>query len=147
MIKNISFDQIKEIWSNHLWPGRISPIESNSAMNFLNGYCMDNMRTTPTFFAYIEHNQILGVNSGHLCGDNSYRSRGLFVLDTHRNKGIGVKLLLETIDQAKKESAKFVWSYPRQTSWNTYQKAGFILSSNWEISETSDSNAYCKLEL
>lgn len=147
MIKIVSFEQAKEVWSRYLWPSRVSPIESNSAMNFLNGYDMRSMYTTPTFFAYVQDDKIIGVNSGHMCGDNSYRSRGLYVSTEYRNQGIGVKLLLETISQAKKESANFIWSYPRQTSWNTYQKAGFMLASDWEISETSDSNAYCRLDL
>jgi GNAT superfamily N-acetyltransferase len=91
-------------------------------------------------------NKIAGVNSGHKCMDGSYRSRGLFVYPKFRNLGIGYKLLLETINQGKKESAKFVWSYPRNTSWKTYEKAGFILTSDWEYSETGI-NAFCKIDL
>ena len=116
-------------------------------MNFLGGYDIKNMKTVPSFFAYIQDSKILGVNSGHKCFDNSYRSRGLFVFPEYRNKGIGVSLLKETILQGHKESASFVWSYPRKTSWSTYEHAGFYLASDWEVSETSDSNAYCKIDL
>lgn len=147
MIKAISWEKILKIWSKELWPNRNSPIETNSAMCFLNGYDMNNMTKTPTFFGYFVNNKIVGVNSGHMCGDNSYRSRGLWVNPEFRNQGIGTLLLKETILQAEKESAKFIWSYPRKSSWNTYFKAGFELSSEWEKSETSDSNAYCIKQL
>ncbi len=145
MIEKISFLQILDVWSSYLWPERNSKIESNSAMMFLSGYDMKNMETTPTFFAYVKENKIMGVNSGHLCGDNSYRSRGLYVFPEYRNIGIGVELLKATIEQGKKESATYVWSYPRKTSWSTYERAGFVLASDWESSETSDNNAYCRL--
>lgn len=143
MIKHISWEQILNIWSTELWPNRNSPIETNSAMCFLNGHDMDNMVKTPAFFGYFVNKKIVGVNSGHMCGDGSYRSRGLWVKPEFRNQGMGTLLLKETIDQAKKESAEFIWSYPRKSSWNTYSNAGFNLASDWEKSETSDSNAYC----
>lgn len=147
MIEEIAFEEMLHIWRTYLWPHRTSAIESHSAMNFLGGYDIKNMNSEPSFFAYIQDSKILGVNSGHKCFDNSYRSRGLFVFPEYRNKGIGVSLLKETILQGIKESSSFVWSYPRKTSWSTYKNAGFNLSSDWKISETSDSNAYCKIDL
>jgi len=53
-------------------------------------------------------------------------------------------LLLATIDEGFKKQANFVWSYPRKESWNTYNSAGFTLSSKWESSEMGI-NAYCKI--
>lgn len=147
MISKITFNEIVPIWRLYLWPERHSKIEPNSAMNFLHGFSMENMSTHPSFFAYILEDIVVGVNSGHLCAhDNSYRSRGLYVFPTHRGKGIGKELLLASIDQGKKENAKYVWSYPKQTSWKTYETAGFILSSKWEQSELG-LNAYCKHSL
>lgn len=146
MIVEINFDIIYPIWRDLLWPNRTSPIESTSAMNFLGDYDIKNMNYKPTFFAYIYSNQIAGVNSGHLCFDNSYRSRGLYVSENFRKKGIGLALLQKTIEQAINENAKFVWSYPRQQSWMTYERAGFQLESCWENSEQGI-NAYCKKDL
>jgi GNAT superfamily N-acetyltransferase len=143
MVKTISWSKIVNIWKNNLWPNRQSPIETNSAMCYLEGIDMSNMYTNPTYFGYIIDNQIVGVNSGHKCSDNSYRSRGLWVDPSYRNRGIGTALLLETIDQAMKEYSDFTWSFPRASSWHTYKKAGFNLSSDWMTSETSDKNAYC----
>jgi len=146
MITSITFDEIYHIWNTQLWPTRESSIETHSAMNFLGGYDMKNMISTPTFFAYKLDKQIVGVNSGHLCHDNSYRSRGLFVFPEYRKQGIGKILLLATIDKGINEGANYIWSYPKQSSWATYESAGFNLASPWEISEL-DLNAYCHLKL
>jgi GNAT superfamily N-acetyltransferase len=146
MIIKIEFRVIYEIWTNFLWTNRKSPIEPTSAMKYLGGYTLSNLDSKPTFFAYLEDGVIAGVNSGHGCIDNGYRSRGLYVFPQFRKKEIGRKLLLETIKQGQVENYTYIWSYPRQISWNTYQNAGFILTSFWEKSETSDNNAYCRLD-
>jgi len=145
MIVKISFEEILDIWRNKLWPNRISKIESHSAM-LLNGtMTLQNWQFEPSYFAYKIDNNIVGCNSGHKCEDNSYRSRGLFVFPEYRKRGIGVELLLATIQQANLEKCNNVWSYPRQSSWATYQKAGFSLYSDWHQGE-SDINAYCILK-
>lgn len=145
-IKLIDYTNILSIWKKYLWPNRESYIESTSAMVYLNGYDLNNMSFKPSFFGYYINDNLVGVNSGHKCYDMSYRSRGLYVFPEFRKQGIGTKLLLETIDQGKKENCEFVWSYPKQTSWKTYQAAGFVLSSPWELSELGH-NAYCIKQL
>ena len=142
-MKEIAFDEILPVWRDYLWPDRTSEITATSAMTYLGGYDLVNMQSESTFFAYMIDNEIAGVNSGHLTMDNSYRSRGLFVFDTYRRKGIGTLLLKATIDQAKLEGAALCWSYPRKSSWKSYLNAGFELASDWGTSETSDANAYC----
>lgn len=146
MVVKTTYKEIYPIWKNYLWPNRTSPIEPNSAMCYLGEYDMFNMSTQPTFFAYMIDDKIAGVNSGHLCNNHHYRSRGLFVFDEHRKKGIGTQLLLATIEQAKTENAQLCWSYPRQDSWRTYEKAGFVLQSKFRPDETG-LNAYCSIEL
>ena len=141
------FNEVLPIWKNHLWPNRQSSIDPNSAMCFLGGYDLVNMDPIPTFFAFIVDGEIAGVNSGHMCNDEQYRSRGLYVFEKFRGKGIGTILLKATIEQARTENAILCWSYPKQTSWKSYLAAGFELASEWESSETSDSNAYCKIDL
>lgn len=146
MIITTDFDTILKIWQNDLWPSRQSAIETHSAMLLNETMDIENFKFHASYFLYIYKNQIAGCNSGHLCSDNSYRSRGLFVYPNFRGKGLGVKLLKETIKQGKKENASLIWSYPRHTSWTTYEQAGFKLCSDWEKSEMSV-NAYCKLNL
>lgn len=148
LFKKLDFDQILPIWEKYLWPKRISKIEKNSAMLLSNTsekiYDMSNMNFTPTFFAYcVNGNDIAGVNSGHYCGDGSYRSRGLYVFKKYREMGIGTELLLATIAQAKNEGAIGIWSYPRESSWKTYAKAGFKLYSDFIDDSEGNKNAYC----
>lgn len=146
MIVHIDYKEIYTIWKIHLWPDRLSKIEPTSAMIYNGGYDLLNLQQTPIFLGYIVDNDIAGVNSGHYCIDQTYRSRGLFVFDRYRQKGIGTKLLLATIEEARKTQAKMIWSYPRLQSWKTYSKAGFTLSTDWEQGE-NHMNAYCKLDL
>lgn len=143
MIKQISWEEILFIWSTYLWPSRKSPIESHSAMCYLKGLDIYNMHTTPTFLGYFKDNDLVGVNSGHGCANNNYRSRGLWVNPNYRNQGIGTTLLLATIEQAILEKSDFIWSFPRYSSKHTYESAGFTITSDWIPSETSEQNAYC----
>ncbi len=152
MIKEISWEEIYEIWSNYLWPNRTSPIQTHSAMCFMNGHDMRNKNTRATFLGYFINDQLVGVNSGHGCVEFgeygvNYRSRGLFVHLQHRGKGIGTDLLKATASQARSEGYKMMWSYPKFTSWHTYKRAGFILESAWHPSENgTNAFASCKLE-
>ena len=146
MIKIIDFSTVYPIWSSHLWPNRVSAIEPTSAMQYLGNYDLKNMNYIPVFLAYIQDNIILGVNSGHKCQDNGYRSRGLYVQPEYRGKGIGTILLQETIKIGSLEGCDYVWSYPRKTSWKTYERAGFLLSSDWEVSELG-LNAYVRKDV
>jgi GNAT superfamily N-acetyltransferase len=145
-VKEITFEIINSIWTEKLWPTRVSKIETHSAMCFLGKYDLKNMSYPATYFGYFIDDQLAGVNSGHLCYDNSYRSRGLYVSESYRNLGIGSKLLSAIIEQGSKEKANFVWSYPKQSAWKCYQKVGFTLASDWHQSE-NDINAYCFLDL
>lgn len=142
MITTIDFETILPIWQNDLWPARISEITSTSAMCYLGGYDTGNMRSPAIFYAYMDEDKIVGVNSLHLCIDGGYRSRGLYVYPEYRNQGIGLHLLTTCINYAQSQDSRYIWSYPKQTSWKTYQKAGFELSSPWETSELGF-NAYC----
>lgn len=146
-LEKITFDQILPIWQTNLWPGRVSEITATSAMTYMGEYDLLNMASNPTFFAIMNGVEIAGVNSGHMCKDLQYRSRGLYVFEQYRKLGIGKRLLEATIQQAWDEHADICWSYPRMSSWKTYQSAGFSLMSEWERSETSEANAYCAISL
>mgnify|MGYP002737869948 CR=1 FL=1 len=146
MIKEITFEQILPIWRDYLWPERTTDITATSAMSYMEGYDLVNMSYPPTFFAYYVNDVIAGVNSGHMCMNGRYRSRGLYVFDKFRGMGIGTKLLIATIDQARLEGANLCWSYPRDSSWSAYAKAGFELSSEFVLDENGK-NAYCVILL
>ena len=147
MIQEISFEEIIPLWKNNLWPNRVSPIESHSAMMYNGSIEMKNFDLPIQFHAYMDNNDIVGTNSVHMCADGLARSRGLWVCPNFRQKGIGKHLLLHAIDVARVYNATGIWSYPRKTSWRTYESAGFSLTSDWQTSETSEANAYCYLGL
>jgi GNAT superfamily N-acetyltransferase len=145
MIETIMWREISMIWVTELWVDRKSPIEKISLMMLNGENDPDNIKFTPTFFGYKDNGKLVGVNSGHMCADGSYRSRGLWVNEKYRKQGIGQELLKVTISQAKTENATGIWSYPRQSSWSTYNAVGFNLVGDWHPSETSDANAYCSM--
>lgn len=142
----IDFPIIEQVWKEKLWPERISPTETHSAMIYMsNSYAMGNFDLPIRYFGCFEDDTLVGVNSGHMCTDNNVRSRGLWVESTYRGKGYGKLLLIATIDWAKHLRANGIWSFPRKTSWITYESAGFTLTSDWQTSETSNANGYCYL--
>lgn len=145
-IKLIDFQTILPVWQNELWVKRVSKIETHSAMVYNSSeYDTKNFSLPVWFFGYYENNSLLGVNSAHLCADGSLRSRGLFVYEKYRGNGIAKLLLSLTVKKHKELSSKFLWSYPRKSSWHVYEKAGFSLTSQWKSSETSEKNAFCLL--
>ena len=166
LFKKITYEDILPIWENDLWPKRQSEITSTSAMclfktkviDEITGkyiakeiYDLKNMEFTPTFWGAFHNDKLVGVNSGHMCVDKMYRSRGLYVSPDYRKQGIGQKLLMKTLAQATHEKAIICWSFPKKESWKTYSKIGFQLSHHlwihdWEESETGI-NARCSIIL
>jgi GNAT superfamily N-acetyltransferase len=142
MIKEINFDTIKQIWEQSLWPGRtnITPLSNLRYKDIPNVSISHHY--TATFFAYHINNKIVGVNSGHSSSRIHYRSRGLWVDPNYRQQGIGSKLLIHTIEQAKKENKFFCWSLPRKNSLSAYINAGFEQTSDFFETETSEFNCY-----
>ena len=149
-VQKITFEEILPIWSAFLWPNRKSPIETHSAIKYgamPYEYDIEYFKNPPSFWAALdEEGRIVGVNSGHKTG-SSYRSRGLFVMPHSRGQGIATMLLMQTVYQAKLELSKFCWTMPRRSSIKSYNKAGFIQTSDWFGTETSDSNCFALIEL
>lgn len=130
IITKINFETIFNIWSKYLWNDRISPIKHISSMLYLGGYDMQIYNNEPTFFAIKENDKIIAVNSGHMTINGYYRSRGLYVDQIYRGKGLTYILFNALYTQAKKEAAKYIWSYPKQSSVGAYIKNGFKISSS-----------------
>lgn len=131
MIRDITFEECLPLWQV-LWAKRVSPIMSVSAMTLPSMVDMDNnfyrLHTTsdnigvPTFLGYFDGDKLVGVNSYHEVA-GTIRSRGLYVLDSHRGKGIACELLGEVIRRAPVETA--VWSFPNSAAFKVYIRAGF----------------------
>ena len=139
-LRKITWAEILPVWEKHL---SNMTLETNSAMNLLNdrkltedtdnpiwidvhSYDLKNMETTPTFWGAFNNDNLVGVNSGHMCLNKLYRSRGLFVLPEYRNLMIAQKLLMKTVSQASHEKALACWSYPKQSVEKVYRHQGFI---------------------
>ena len=147
-IKEIGIDTILHIWKSKLWTGRVSPIESHSAMMITPGkYDINNFSLPLWCYGCYIDDKLVGVNSGHLCTDGLLRIRGFWVDENYRKRGIGTSLLVRTIEDAKENKINGIWAYPRKTSWPIFESLGFIQISNWEESEMSDANTYCLLSL
>lgn len=100
---------------------------------------------SPLFLAVRVDGQIVGVNSGHQISEHEFRSRGLFVSENWRRKGIGELLLRETIAMAREIKCRFCWSYPKSTALSVYLRAGYAVDPKKSVS--GDSNFYVSLNL
>jgi GNAT superfamily N-acetyltransferase len=150
-VQQITFQEILPIWQNKLWPNRVSKIETHSAMTWpsthpVQPYSMDVFNYPATFFGIYDLDKLIAVNSGHLTTQQEYRSRGLWVDPDYRGMGLAQIILLATIDQAKKEGAKMIWSIPRLTALLAYERAGFKTVGN-RVDEGVEfgPNIYCCL--
>lgn len=129
-VQQITFQEILPIWQNKLWPNRVSKIETHSAMTWplthhSQPYSMDVFNHPATFFGIFDQDKLVAVNSGHLTAQQEYRSRGLWVDPNYRGMGLAQIILLSTIDQAKQQGAKMIWSIPRLTALSAYERVGF----------------------
>ena len=123
MIREITYEECLPLWQL-LWAGRVSPIEPTSSMALpfnVNVREYTQNIGKPTFLGYFDGEVLVGVNSYHAV-DQLCRSRGLYVLGSHRKQGIGEGLLRATIER----SPRHVWSYPKMEALPVYLKAGFI---------------------
>ena len=146
-IQTITFEQILPMW-HRLWEGRKSSINPVPGMVYGGGYDPSIGSSTPTFFGIFDGQDLVAVNSGFKTTDTQYRSRGLYVSESHRHQGLATTLLNRTIEQAQKEGCDMVWSIPRKDALPTYKKAGFIQTSAWFVGGMEfGPNCYVKKEL
>lgn len=119
-----NFKEVFPIWKNYLWPERIEPIEETSALLFKEGIDMS-YRSSEVFFIKAElDRQIIGVCSGQRTGPNEFRSRGLWVSENFRRKGIGSKLFFSVKAEAQKRACSSLWTLSRHSSEKFYRSVG-----------------------
>jgi GNAT superfamily N-acetyltransferase len=149
MIRIISYEECLTLW-NRLWIDRQTPIEPTSHMILMDQkrinssksiYSYSNDIGNPTFLGYFHDRRLVGVNSYHRV-DTTIRSRGLYVLDSYRGKGIASCLLGEVINRAETDS--IVWSFPKESALSVYLKAGFELNSDSCHDRLEQKNNYVK---
>ena len=136
-IKKITYDDILTMWTKYMPNMSLEPTSAMSCFlmqvkneetykfEFIDHYDLENQKFTPTFWGAFDNDKLVGCNSGHMTMDRLYRSRGLFVQEEYRKRAIGKKLLLKTVSQAYHENAIGCWSFPKNTAWLSYARAGF----------------------
>ena len=125
-IKETDWCEIRPIWTEFLWPlkskDKVTPI---SSMVFLGGTDLNIKKNRP-FFWVAEHNdQVIGTISGFKTAEDQFRSRGIWIADSHRGQGMSSKLFAVLESRATACGCKTVWSYPRVSALPAYQKFGF----------------------
>jgi GNAT superfamily N-acetyltransferase len=149
-VRNISWEQVELVWREELWPTRTSVITPVSAIVYrrwpfeYNGAYME---ATPTFFGAFDGHTLAGVNSGHLTGDNWFRSRGLFVFPGYRRQGVAHLLLRAVMRQAREEAARYIWTMPSAPALGIYENLGFERVGDWFQTETGHHNCYAAMRL
>jgi GNAT superfamily N-acetyltransferase len=152
-VQQITFQEILPIWQNKLWPNRVSPIETHSAMTWPlshpnQPYDMNVFNYPVYFFGIYDQDKLIAVNSGHLTTITEFRSRGLWVDPFYRGKKLAQQILLATIDQAKTSGAYMIWSIPRLTALPAYERVGFkTVGDRVDEGVEFGPNIYCKLGL
>ena len=96
-----SWNEVRKCWEDYLWPGRddIEPIVGQTIGEPLS-YDSSIEKNEVSFFVAKCGNKVIGVNSGFNTTPDYYRSRGLWVHKSFRRKGVALKLLQMTIEDA-----------------------------------------------
>jgi GNAT superfamily N-acetyltransferase len=121
------FQLARAIWSQSLWPGRHSEIEATSAIGPDGRISLLNHREIQSIFlvAKDRNEETIGLVSGFPTGDRLFRSRGLWVGENWRRRGIGRFLMAALESHARSENCDVIWTMPRKSSAGFYQSLGF----------------------
>ena len=154
VLEECRFEDVLPIWQTRLWPGRISKIESNSAMKWLGGIDLELMQAPASFWrirmaeSKFKESEpaTIAVLSGHFGGiipatnvenDNSaklmrsFRTRGLFVAPEFRGLGASSAIMNAAFTEAKRSGCEVAWTFPRKTAMPAYEKMGFKMVGSW----------------
>lgn len=126
-IQEITYHEVLPIWQMQLWPGRESPIEPVSAIDEFGNIDPELMHTKPNFLGcYNSSGGLVGVVSGFPTSTQAFRSRGLWVEETHRKLGIGAALIKHIQTTALGLGYQYLWTMARHSSLAFYQKVDFV---------------------
>lgn len=130
VVTTIDYETILPVWTNLLWPGRVTPIRPVSTMMLLGGYDMSILTKyidDALFFGVFDTNgDIAGVFSGHPTSDRDYRGRGLYVRPDAEQQGIGTALVEAVVNMASTAGRDICWSLPRVPNVPFFQSCGFV---------------------
>ena len=120
IISKTDFLTVLPIWRDYLWPERMEPIEKTSALLFKKGIDL-NYNSAEVFFIKMEiSGKIIGVCSGQKTQTREFRSRGLWVSENFRKRGLGSKLFFSVQKEARKRGCCHLWTLARHSSKKFY---------------------------
>ena len=132
-VVEVDYATVFPMWQNVLWPGRKSPIMPVSTMVFLGGYDLT-IRPKYTdqarfFGVYDESANLVGVFSGHPTSETEYRARGLCVVPSFQDIGIGTNLDNVVTRAAAEAGREVCWCLPRIANTQFFQTCGYSVMS------------------
>lgn len=135
-IEPCDFATAKKVWASDLWKDRdiddIEPVNTMIPDNNYNIIHNKEIKNNDSYFFVVKYkNNIIGINSGHKCSDDLFRSRGLWTHPDWREIGIGKLVLEATVRKAKLLGCTRIWSFPRKSSIYAYKSVGFKQKSDW----------------
>ncbi|MCX8110084.1 MAG: N-acetyltransferase [Syntrophorhabdaceae bacterium] len=123
MLKKASIENIKEIHRI------INAAASKGEMLPRSlGELYDNMRD---YFVYIDDSKVIGTGALHICWEDLAEIRSICVVDTHRMKGIGKKIVEATLEEAKSYMIKHVFLLTYQIEF--FEKCGFHITDKKDL--------------
>jgi len=125
-----TWEEVNYCWKNNLWPGR-SEINPIVGMTYDKGFDIEIEKNQPRFFIAKTDDKVIGVNSGFNTSPDYYRSRGLWVHQNFRNRGVATQLLLMTVEEAISNNNSYMWTIPRKDALSTYENIGFKKTSKF----------------
>ncbi|MBN8539874.1 MAG: GNAT family N-acetyltransferase [Deltaproteobacteria bacterium] len=154
VLEECRFEDVLPIWQAKLWPGRISKIESNSAMKWLGGIDLQLMQEPASFWRILVSKKkinepepsVIAVLSGHFGGlipapnvqnsdsanlMRSFRTRGLYVAPEFRGLGAASAVMNAAFTEAKRTGCEVAWTFPRKSAMPAYEKMGFQRVGPW----------------
>ena len=126
----LTWEQVKPIWDNHLWPGRDS--EPVTSMQYKGGYDLSFKLEEPRFIGIVDTSDIIAVNSYVLTSGTMWRSRGLWVHPRFRGCGYARDLLQFMIKDIATTDGSMIWTMPRRGALEAYESVGFERTTDWE---------------
>ncbi len=127
IVKEIDFTTIAEIWREHLWPGRISPIEPVSCIN-VEGKIDIKIKNYPgKHFGAYAGGELVGVISCHKVSEEMMRLRGIYVFPAFQGKRIGTSLINQVKLEARREKTKVLFAMIREKNQKYFRLNGFRL--------------------
>jgi GNAT superfamily N-acetyltransferase len=140
MIKEISFDTIKLFW-RVLWPdtdakyvGRIYLPKCPYVSDEYIQRHKENPDLIPSvFLGYFIGDKIVGVLNGYPTSNIHYRTRGLWVNPSYRNRKIATKLIYYIEEIARENNYSVLWTLPRRSAIDFYKTLDFVQMTDFIV--------------